>query len=367
MQEIVILIIGAGLGGLALAQGLVQSGFKVSVYERDASPTSRAQGYRISIRSMGMAALKELLPPERLSRLSQARVADVGDGFTCADENMHPLFTIPPGNDAAVQLLRSELRNLLQEGIHIEWNKRLVHLEEKENKVIAHFADGTTATGDFLVGCDGGSSTVRELLPAHWVPKVVEVKRTVLGGQIDRTPEWDTLLPLNKNGFVRYVGPTDHSIGVCFSERSDRSPTVFWAVSKPTGIEDCKQLVESGPWHPHLKKLIQNTQPEEMMPPWVIRTTQFPDSVTYPMVPSGRMTLLGDAAHAMPPDRGLGGNNVLEDARLLSSLLASSTIDWPTVTANYEREMFERTKAAVQESDNAAAAFAKLRSLETDR
>ena len=56
-----ILIIGAGLGGLALAQGLVKSGFNVTVFERDESPTSRSQGYRISIRSMGMNALSELL------------------------------------------------------------------------------------------------------------------------------------------------------------------------------------------------------------------------------------------------------------------------------------------------------------------
>jgi len=49
-----ILIIGAGLGGLALAQGLVKAGFHATVFERDESPASRPQGYRISIRSLGM-------------------------------------------------------------------------------------------------------------------------------------------------------------------------------------------------------------------------------------------------------------------------------------------------------------------------
>ena len=49
-----ILIVGAGLSGLSLAQGLVKSGFNVTVFERDESPTSREQGYRISIRSLGM-------------------------------------------------------------------------------------------------------------------------------------------------------------------------------------------------------------------------------------------------------------------------------------------------------------------------
>ena len=121
-----ILIIGAGLGGLALAQGLIKSGFNVTVFERDESPTSRPQGYRISIRSLGMNALSMLLPPEKLSRLSIAKVKDVGDGFTCANEKMEPFFSVPQGQDAAVQFLRSELRSLLSEGVNIEWNKRLV-------------------------------------------------------------------------------------------------------------------------------------------------------------------------------------------------------------------------------------------------
>src|SRR3984957_2136867 len=113
-----ILIIGAGLGGLALAQGLVKAGFNVYVFERDKSPISRPQGYRISIRSLGMNALTALLTPEKMSRLSVAKVTEVGDGFTCANEKMESFLTIPLGQDAAVQFLRSELRKLLQEDLN---------------------------------------------------------------------------------------------------------------------------------------------------------------------------------------------------------------------------------------------------------
>lgn len=102
------------------------------------------------------------------------------------------------------------------------------------------------------------------------------------------------------------------------------------------------------------------------MMPWLLRTTQFPDSNQFPIVPSGRITLVGDSAHAMPPDLGLGGSNVLEDARLLSTLLASSPkpIDWPRLTEEFERQMFSRAKQAVQESDNAAELFRNIRSEE---
>jgi len=335
-----------------------------------------------------MNALTALLTPKQISCLSLARVADVGDGFTCANEKMEPLFSVPPGQDAAVQFLRSELRSLLSEGVNIEWNKRLRLVEDNGNQVTAYFEDGSRATGDLLVGCDGGGSIVRELLPSIYgnslgsVPKVIDSNRAILGGQIDRSPEWDILLPLNKTGLVRFVGPNSHSIGVCFSERADRSPTVFWVLSEE--IEDrnaswyqfdqelecrmrildhCKQLMRNEPWSENLKKLVCDTPAEAIMAPWLIRTTQFSDSDQFPMVPTGRVTLLGDSAHAMPPDRGLGGNNVLEDARLLSTLLATSpkSIDWRGLIEKYEREMFSRVKVAVQESENAAEYFRSLR------
>lgn len=383
-----ILIIGAGLGGLALAQGLVRAGFNVSVFERDENPTSRTQGYRISIRSLGMHALSALLTPEKLERLSTAKVKDVGDGFTCANEKMEPFFSVPLGQDAAVQFLRSELRTLLQEGIDIQWNKRLVLFEDKRDEVIAHFEDGSCATGDLLVGCDGGGSIVRELLPSIYgnslgsIPKVIESDRAIFGGQIDRTLEWDRLLPLNKTGLVRFLGPYSHDIGVCFSERADRSPTVFWAFSEKVedrsasryqfdqGVEfrkrlldHCKQVMENEPWHENLKKLVYDTPVEGVMAPWLVRTTRFSDFDRFPLVPTGRVSLLGDAAHAMPAEKGLGGNHALEDARLLSALLAAfpEPIDWPKLIEKYEREMFGRAKIAVQESENAAQYFRNLR------
>jgi 2-polyprenyl-6-methoxyphenol hydroxylase-like FAD-dependent oxidoreductase len=227
-------------------------------------------------------------------------------------------------------------------------------------------------------------SIIRELLPhaygnrAGSIPKVVDSNRAILGGQIDRTPEWDALLPLNKTGLVRFLGPNSHYMGVCFSERADRSPTIFWAFSEEIEDRDapwyqfdqgqilahCKRLMENEPWHENLKKLVYDTPAEAIFAPWLVRTTQFPDSNRFPMVPTGRLTLLGDAAHAMPTEKGLGGNHVLEDARLLSALLAAAQnpIDWPGIIEKYEREMFARARAAIHESENAAEYFRSLRS-----
>ena len=378
-----ILIIGAGLGGLALAQGLVKAGFKVKVFERDQSATSRVQGYRITMRTLGMTALSALLPSERLKRLSTAKVNDVGDGFTFANEKMQTLLKIPPGQDAAVQLLRSELRKILLEDIHVEWNKRLVSIEDEDLQVTAHFEDGSHAVGDFLIGCDGVSSAVRKLLPSAYTPKVVDADGAVFMAQINRTPEWEDLLPLNQSGMVRFLGPGSTYMGVCFSERADRSPTIFWGITekiKDRGnplflfdqglecrkriLEHCKELIDNGPWHDTLKKLVKETTPKGILAPWVFQTTEFPEEPShFPLAPSGRMTLLGDAAHVMPPGQGLGGSNVLEDARLLTELLTLSLrpVDWQHVTETYEREMMARAKKGVHESNNTDESHSRIR------
>lgn len=373
-----IIIIGAGLGGLALAQGLIRAGFDVVVFERDKSPESRTQGYRISIRTMGMAALKALLSEDKFDRLKAAKIADIGDGFIYATSRMKALMRIPLGKDAVVQLLRTELRNVLLEGVHVQWGKRLVSFADHQERVTANFEDGSSASGDLLVGCDGGASRVRELMKAHGaksLPQVVASGLVAIGGQIDRTWEWKKLLVLNNDGFVRFLGPHGHSIGVCFSERKDRSPTVYWALSEEVGdrdaswyqlgnetanrerlLEHCKQLMNRKGWHPHLRKLVHHTKASELMEPWLLRTTIFSKDQQFPMMPSGRITLLGDAAHSMPPDRGLGGNNVLEDARLLTSILGrhQKEIVWSQAIAEYEMQMFARAKEAVLESTKAA-------------
>lgn len=121
-------------------------------------------------------------------------------------------------------------------------------------------------------------------------------------------------------------------------------------------------------WHESLKRLVYETPAKEIMAPWLARTTKFPAIDHLPMVPTGRVTLVGDSAHAMPIEKGLGGNNVLEDARLLSALIAAAPkpIDWLQVIKTYETEMFARAKMAIQESENAAEYFRKLRASSRD-
>src|SRR5262245_53064524 len=76
-----VLIAGAGLGGLCLAQGLRRAGIDAAVYERDPSAAARAQGYRSSVDARGTEALRECLPPT-LYRLFEATRGQPSTGFT---------------------------------------------------------------------------------------------------------------------------------------------------------------------------------------------------------------------------------------------------------------------------------------------
>lgn len=366
-----ILIIGGGLGGLALAQGLTAAGFNVTVFERDQDLASRTQGYRISIRSIGLSALKLLLPPDLFDQLSAARVKDIGTGFCYATYRSRLLFKVPAGKDHVVQMLRSKLRGILLTGLKVEWNKKLTSIININNEVEAQFEDGTKSRGDLLIGCDGSHSTVREILREHFsrssesIPKVISSGILIIGGHIERTAEWNDLLPLNRLGPVRFLGPNGHSFFVSFSEGEDRKPAIMWAFShrmekpdvpKQELLKHCLEIMENENWDSNLVKLVKSTHSNEIFEPWVIRTTRFGEISQLPMDPLGQITLLGDAVHAMPPDRGIGVTNVFEDARLLTSLLASEKGEGnlSKLIGEYEHSMLVRAKKEVAASDKAA-------------
>jgi 2-polyprenyl-6-methoxyphenol hydroxylase-like FAD-dependent oxidoreductase len=86
-----VLIIGGGIGGLCLAQGLRRRGVSVAVYERDRTPDARLQGYRLSIEPPGSAALHDCLPPELLQILV-ATSGDQGERMGVFDEQLRQLM-----------------------------------------------------------------------------------------------------------------------------------------------------------------------------------------------------------------------------------------------------------------------------------
>src|SRR5262249_32775404 len=164
-------VIGAGTGGLCLAQGLKQDDVEVEVFERDHTPTDRLQGYRLSIDATGRRALKACLPQGLFAKLI-ANSAKPSEGVTFLDHRLNRLLAIDRRHSDAESELpvsRIALRGILSEGLNdvIHYGKRCVAFDDHpQGDVNARFEDGSTTTGDVLIGADGAGSHLRaQLLP----------------------------------------------------------------------------------------------------------------------------------------------------------------------------------------------------------
>ena len=118
-----ILIIGGGIGGLCLAQGLKKSGISVSIYERDRSVSFRNQGYRISLKEQGSRALRDCLP-EKLFQLTVATAIKSATRMVFLDHQLNQKFAKPIPllrQDTFFGVHRLTLREILLAGLRHLW------------------------------------------------------------------------------------------------------------------------------------------------------------------------------------------------------------------------------------------------------
>ena len=216
-------IIGGGMGGLCLANGLKKAGISVAVYERDQSPDSRPQGYRIHIDPQGSTALHECLP-QHLWDLFCSTGGDFSQGFSIVTQQLHELLNLArsqarsqariggTGDTIARHrsISRITLRRILLAGLEqdVQFNKRFLRYEETSDGAIrAHFEDGSSAQADLLVAADGVNSGVRKQYLPHAEPTDTGV--VGIGGTIPLTDGVMALAPhLLLDGPVMVVPPT---------------------------------------------------------------------------------------------------------------------------------------------------------------
>src|SRR5215831_11153628 len=208
-KQIKVLIIGAGSGGLCLAQGLKSDNIDFDVFERDYSPTDRLQGYRLSINPRGASALRSCLPSDLFQKLV-ANSPKPSRAVTFLDHRLNRLLEIElpaykeKGIDSELPVSRIALRRILLEGLDafIHFGKRFVAFEDAPaGQVTARFQDGSSATGDVLIGADGAGSHLRsQLLPQA---QRVETGILAISGKIGLTQTTRAATP---EAFFR--GPT---------------------------------------------------------------------------------------------------------------------------------------------------------------
>ncbi|MFJ6571384.1 FAD-dependent oxidoreductase [Streptomyces sp. NPDC091292] len=344
-----IAIVGAGLGGLALARVLHVNGMDSVVYERESSRGARGQGGMLDIHS-GQRALREAGLIDQFHAIARGE----GQDMRLLEPDGTLLLQEDTPDDAPLErpeVDRADLRELLLDSLP-EDTVRWGHVFTSADNGLLHFADGSSAAYDLLVGADGARSRVRALLtdahPAHIGQNIVEIgipdiDRTHpdLAAMVGRGTYWvlgnGISLAAQRNGDGRV------RIGVSFYD----TPEDWFATSgipfdDPAAVR--ARLIDLLPgWDPRFTALIAAC--DDMVVPRSITT--LPTGLTWPSTPD--VTLLGDAAHLMPPV-GEGANMALLDGALLALALAAHLDDLPAAVKEYEREMFERTSAAARMS-----------------
>jgi len=348
-----VLIVGGGIGGLCLAQGLTRSGLSVQVFERDAHAAVRGQGYRVTLKEVGAYALHDCLPAE-LFELCVATSIRQATTMAFTDEQLKPKFRkdvplIEPGL-AGFGANRLTLREILLSGLEqsVQFGKTLTGYEQLGDRVRVRFADGTSAEGDLLVGADGTNSAVRRQL----VPDAVidEYDRAIYGRtpMSAQTSQW--LPDILTDSFNRVIGP-DAAMAVATCRAAGTAPGLTpiadylsWmlsftsaplpATASPVELVELARSAVQG-WHPAVGRIIDESDVDgtALIAISTARTVAGWDAP--------RVTLLGDAIHTMSPGRGEGANTALRDAELLRATLVAVGQGVPLETAKalYEQEL----------------------------
>ena len=326
-------IIGGGIGGLSAALQLLQAGLDVQVYEQAPRIGEIGAGIQISpnasrlLHRLGLRAAMD-----RVGVFPQAvhqRRWDDGRTLQRAPvgKEVEETFGAP-----YYHFHRADLANLLADAMpadRLHTSHRLVGVEERRGRVVARFEGGMQADADVLVGADGIHSRVHAL--------VFGAEKARFTGCV----AWRGLVPAERVRHLdievashNWMGPDGHVVHcwvsagrymnvVCVTEHGAWTEE-GWTV--PGKVADA--AARFADWHPTVRELIASF-PETFI--WALH-----DRSELPRWTAGRITLLGDACHAMLPFMAQGAAQSIEDGATLAALLKSMPDDIEGALTRYE-------------------------------
>lgn len=340
-----IAIVGGGPGGLTLARLLQQSGAQVTVYERDQSRSARVQGSALDLHedsglaAMEAAGLLDAFWANHRPDLDRLRLTDA------SGKVLHDHIRRMSGAGKRPEIERGPLRDILIDSLQpgtVEWDSKLESSEMQGKQVLLRFANGKTALADIAIGSDGANSRLREVVTSIRPEYVgVSLVECLVPDAKQTIPElWDLLggaalialggertigMGTKPDGSVLvYAGLKTHGETARETLEAANTPAqrVAWFHANYEGWSDL--------WEPLFREAVSMVwRPLLVCPP------------NQHWEPNPNATLIGDAAHVMPPYAGEGVNMAMLDALVLSRHLLSEESSSAAI-AKYEAEMFAR-------------------------
>jgi 2-polyprenyl-6-methoxyphenol hydroxylase-like FAD-dependent oxidoreductase len=325
------IIIGGGIGGMALAVALRQQSVEVEVYEQ--ADALREVGAGLVLWPNAMTALDTLGLVPALRAVS----APFGDSEIRDWQGalLTRLITPDlPGLVPGALIYRTQLLDVLAHAFSADvahLNARCVHVQQDSGGVTAEFADGSTATGDVLIGADGIHSVVRQALFGD--------------------------VPMRYAGYTVWRGtsnvPIEQPIGLemwgkgrRFGCRTTTPGRVYWyaTANTPEHVPEDERgrrlelLTRFQGWHAPVEAILNGSDDAHILRNPIYNMARLKQWSV------GRITLLGDAAHALTPNLGQGACQAIEDAVILARLLGHCA-DVETTLKMYEARRMARVYA----------------------
>lgn len=312
------LVIGGGIAGPVTATALLKAGIEATVYE--AYPAeSNGIGGGLGLAPNGINALS-IIGADEAVRAIGTPITGMAMSINGKSGGLMPSVEgVPPMQAVERGALQQALHDTaVAAGVPFVYNKRLVGVDEHADGVTARFTDGSTATADVLIGCDGTRSTVRTLIDPD-APSVDYTGMLGFGGYVDGTG----------------IDIEPHTMVFAFGKRAyylywkEADGRIAWGANLPwkdyLATKEA-QAIPAEHWLELLREAYAGDNPgEELM------ARQTPESLLVtgglhimPSVPHwyrGRMVLVGDAVHAPSNSTGQGASMAIESAIQLARCL----------------------------------------------
>ena len=356
LQDKKVAVVGGGPGGLTLAKLLQIKGVNVTVYERDSNKEVRQQGATLDLHEeSGLEALRRanLMNEFKASFRSDAGRLRVLDEQAIIKMDEHELQD--KDQEDRPEIDRAPLRDILINALHedtIVWDSQFISMVKQDHGWLLHFKNGKSFYADLVIAADGANSKIRPYLTDI---KPIYSGVTIVEGNIyeaeKNTPK---LWEITKGGKVFALG---NGQSIILSAKGEGSLSFYtgckvpenWAQESGIDFNNKQQVFDwfkvafsywSEKWH----ELFASNEI------WFMPRPQyyFPLDETWPTLPN--LTMLGDAAHRIPPYAGEGVNQAMQDAFELAENLTSDHFpDIQTAISQYEKQM--QARAAVITKD----------------